>query len=91
MAQARGTLTVDGEAWEYAPSGYDTVYTKDQFGVVFQCGTGSARRRRFTRFTPMGSRNPEAALSELSDRQLLELFRQSQPAWTAPESAYGAR
>ena len=32
-----------------------------------------------------------AALAELSDRALVELFRQSQPAWTAPEGAYGAR
>ena len=31
------------------------------------------------------------ALAELSDRQLHDLFRQSQPAWTAPEAAYGAR
>ena len=85
------TLMVDGETWEIAPSGHDTVYGKDQFGVVFQCGTGSARRRRFTRFAPVGSRNPDAALSELSDRELLELFHQSQPAWTSPESAYGAR
>jgi hypothetical protein len=30
-------------------------------------------------------------LLELSDRRLAELFRQSQPAWTAPESAYDAR
>ena len=88
---ARRVIVVDGESWEIAPSGYDTVYNKDQFGIAFQCGTGSARRRRFTRFAPVGSRNPEAALAELSDRQLTELFRQSQPAWTAPESAYGAR
>lgn len=88
---ARRVIAVDGETWEIAPSGYDTVYNKDQFGITFQCGTGSARRRRFTRFSPVGSRNPEAALAELSDRQLTELFRQSQPAWTAPESAYGVR
>ena len=91
MASHRRTLAVDGESWEFSPSGYGTVYGKDQFGVVFQCGTGSARRRRFTRFSPIGSRNPDAALSELSDRELLDLFRQSQPAWTSPESAYGAR
>ena len=91
MASFGRTLVVDGETWEIAPSGHDTVYGKDQFGVVFQCGTGSARRRRFTRFAPLGSRNPDAALSELSDRQMLDLFRQSQPAWTSPESAYGAR
>jgi hypothetical protein len=91
MASHRRALVVDGESWEFAPSGHGTVYGKDQFGVVFQCGTGSARRRRFTRFSPVGSRNPDAALSELSDHELLGLFRQSQPAWTSPESAYGVR
>jgi hypothetical protein len=91
MASPRRALVVDGERWEFAPSGHGTVYGKDQFGVVFQCGTGSARRRRFTRYSPVGSRNPDAALSELSDHELLALFRQSQPAWTSPESAYGAR
>ena len=30
------------------------------------------------------------ALAELSERQLLDLFRQSQPAWTSPEGGYGA-
>jgi len=51
----------------------------------------TGRLRRFTRFTPVGSRGYDAAISELSDRDLLELFRASQPAWTAPEGAYGAR
>ncbi|MGH7537635.1 MAG: hypothetical protein ACREMF_03295 [Gemmatimonadales bacterium] len=88
---ARRTLTVDGQMWEVFPSGRSTVYGQDQYGLVFQLGTGSARKRRFTRYAPTGTRRTDAALGELSDRQLLELFRQSQPAWTAPESAYGAR
>ncbi|HTY05134.1 MAG TPA: hypothetical protein VMC86_01340 [Gemmatimonadales bacterium] len=88
---AHRAIVVDGETWEVAPSGYETVYGKDQFGITFQCGTGPARRRRFTRFAPVGSRRSDAALAELSDRELLDLFRQSQPAWTAPESAYGVR
>jgi len=40
---------------------------------------------------PVGHRSPDAALVELSDRDLVQLFRQSQPAWTAPEAVYGAR
>jgi len=88
---ARRTITVDGEVWEVAPSGRVTVYGKDEFGLVFQQGTGPDRRRRFTRYAPVGSRSTDASLAELSDRELTELFRQSQPAWTAPESAYGAR
>jgi len=84
-------IDVDGETWEVFPSGRMTVYDKDQFSVTFEQGTGPSRRRRFTRFAPVGSRSIEAALAELSDRELVQLFRQSQPAWTAPEGAYGAR
>ncbi len=85
------TITVHGEVWEVSPSGRVTVYGKDEFGLVFQQGTGPERRRRFTRYAPVGSRSTDAALAELSDRELTQLLRQSQPAWTAPESSYGAR
>lgn len=85
------TIAVDGERWEVAPAGRVSVYNRDQFGIVFELGTGPERRRRYTRFSPVGNRSPDAALAELSERQLVDLFRQSQPAWTAPEGAYGAR
>lgn len=87
----RRTVVVDGEPWEVSPSGRVTVYTRDQFGLRFQSGTGTHRKLRVTRFSPVGHRSPEAALAELSDHRLLELFGTSQPAWTAPEAAYGAR
>lgn len=85
------TLTVEGQPWEVFPSGRTTVYGQDQYGLLFQLGTGPDRKRRFTRYTPQGIRRTDAALRELSDRELLDLFHQSQPAWTAPEGAYGAR
>ena len=88
---ARRRIVVDGETWEVYPLGRVTVYDKDEFGLVFQQGTGPERRRRFTRYAPVGSRSTDAALAELSDRELTQLLRQSQPAWTAPESSYGAR
>jgi len=88
---ARRTVVIDGETWEVFPSGRQTVYDKDQFGLVFRQGTGPARRRRFTRYAPVGTRSPDAALVELPERRLIELFRQSQPAWTAPEASYGTR
>src|SRR5207245_568454 len=88
---ARRAVVVDGGSWEVSPSGRITVYGRDQFGIVFQQGTGPERRRRFTRFAPVGNRSADAALAELSQRGLVQLFRESQPAWTAPESAYGAR
>lgn len=85
------TLTVAGQPWEVNPSGRSTVYGQDQYGLMFQLGTGLARKRRFTRYAPQGAHRTDAALRELSDRELLALFHQSQPAWTAPEGAYGAR
>ena len=80
---ARRRIVVDGETWEVYPSGRVTVYDKDEFGLVFQHGAGPERKRRFTRYAPVRSRSPDAAFTDL--------FRASQPAWTSPESAYGAR
>ncbi len=86
---ARRTIVIDGATWEVHPSGSPTVYGMDEFGLIFQLGTGPECRRRFTRYSPVGNRSREASLAELSDRQLADLFRVSQPAWTAPDGAYG--
>ena len=88
---ARRTIAVNGETWEVYPSGRVTVYDKDQFGLVFCQGTGPGRKRRFTRYAPLGSRSTDASFAELPERRLVELFHESQPAWTAPEAPYGAR
>lgn len=88
---ARRTIAADGQRWVVYPSGRPTVYGRDEYGLVFETGSGPERRRRFVRYSPVGSRQREASLLELSDRRLTELFAYSQPAWTAPESAYGAR
>jgi len=85
------SVTVERQEWSVYPSGRPTVYGQDQYGLMFQLGTGPERKRRFTRYTPMGVRRTDAALRDLSDRELIGLFHQSQPAWTAPEGAYGAR
>ncbi len=85
------TIEVSGEAWEVYPSGRVTVSGQDHYGLVFPQGTGPERRRRSTRYAPLGRRSPDAALAELSERQVLKLFRQSQPAGTAPEASYGVR
>jgi hypothetical protein len=87
---ARRDLVVAGERWEAYPSGRVTVYGRDQFGLIFESGTGLQRRRRVTHFSPTGPRAPDRAFAELSDRELLDLFRQSQPGWTAPEVDYAA-
>jgi hypothetical protein len=61
------------------------VYERDEFGLVFQQGTGADRIRRYVRYSPTGSRYREASLAELSDAQLAELLRHAQPEWTSPE------
>ncbi len=84
----RATVEVDGERWEVYPSGRFTVYDRDEFGLIFEKGTGPGRVRRVTRFSPVGPRRWDAALAGLSPARLQELFRQSQPAWTSPETGY---
>ena len=87
---ARRTIVVEGNIWKVYPAGRLTVYGKDESSLVFELGTGPERKQRFTRYSPRGSQSADAALAELTERQLLDLFRQSQPAWTSPEGAYGA-
>ena len=87
----RRTIVVDGQQWEAYPSGRIMVYDRDQLGIIFEQGTGPQRRRRVTHYTPRGSRAFERAFTELSDRELVDLFHHSQPAWTAPEVSYAAR
>ena len=83
-------LTIDSERWEVYPAGRVMVYGRDQFGLIFERGTGTQRVRRVTHYSPRGARSQDRAFAELSERELLELFRQSQPAWTAPEVDYAA-
>ncbi len=88
---SRRTIVVDSNIWKVYPAGRVTVYGKDEFGLVFELGTGPQGKRRFTRYSPRGSQSTDASLAEFTERQLLDLFRQSQPAWTSPEGAYGAQ
>jgi len=88
---ARGTIVVDSGIWKVYPAGRVTVYGKDEFGLLFELGTGPKRKRRFTRYSPQGSKSTDASRAELSAQQLLDFFRQSQPAWTSPEGGYGVR
>src|SRR5207247_5168695 len=45
---ARPTLVVDSYLWKVYPAGRITVYGKDEFGLLFELGTGPERKRRFT-------------------------------------------
>ncbi len=88
---ARRTIEIDGERWHVYPSGRVTQYERDEFGIVFERGTGPDRVRRVSRYSPLGSRRWDLALTQLSDARLEEFFRQSQPAATSPEASYGRR
>lgn len=87
----RRAIRVEGETWKVFPSGRVTFYAQDEYGIVFQKGSGPDRVRRVTRYSPIGARRPDKALSELSDHRLTELFRHSQPAWTSPETEYAKK
>ena len=85
---ARRAIVLNGERWEAYPSGRVTVYGRDQLGLIFEHGVGPHRRRRVTRYSPVGSRTPDHSFNELAERELVALFHESQPAWTAPEVDY---
>ena len=84
----RRRITSDGNEWTVTSTGRVTQYARDEFGLLFTRGTGSQRERRVMRFSPLGSRRPDAALQELSDDQLRTYLSMSQPSWTAPETGY---
>jgi len=82
------SLKVDGQTWNVYPSGYITQYTQDEYALMFSRGEAPNREVRVTRYSPQGTRSREQAFAELSDRQLKELFEQSQPSFTSPEAGY---
>ena len=51
------TIDVDGDCWKVQPAGRVTAYGNDEFGLPFELGTGPERKRRFTRYSPVGSRS----------------------------------
>jgi hypothetical protein len=84
----RRIIEVDGELWEVAVSGRVTQYVKDEFGLVFSRGVGPNREQRVVRYSPLGAKSREVSLGQLSDQELRDLLRYSQPSWTAPETGY---
>ena len=82
------SITIDGNTWRVQPSGRITQMDRDEFGLVFVRGTGDTREMRVTRYSPQQTRSREAALAELSEEKLRELFAFSQPSNTSPETSY---
>ena len=80
-------FTAHGADWIAMPSGRNTQYVRDEFGILFTRVTGE-RTERVARYSPRDSRSREVSLAALSDAELRELLGTSQPAYTAPETGY---
>lgn len=80
-------IEIDGRRWSVTSSGRRTQYVKDEFGIVFT-SEDDRREQRITRFSPQGAKSTELALSQLTERELTQLFAMSQPGWTSPELGY---
>jgi hypothetical protein len=78
-------FTADGAEWIVMPSGRNTQYVRDEFGLRFTRMTGE-RVERLVRYSPRSSRSREQSLATLTDAELRELLGTSQPAFTAPET-----
>jgi hypothetical protein len=82
-------VIIDGVTWTASLAGRFTVYERDEFPVVFERRDVEGRReQRVARFSPLGARSRAQALAELTDAELVTLFRQSAPAATSPELGY---
>ena len=81
-------ISIDGQEWSVAPSGYITQYDQDEYGLLFTRGAGTDREIRVSRYSPQGARSREQSFAELSEERLVSLFAQSQPSFTSPEAGY---
>ena len=83
-------ITINGDEWSVAPSGFITQYDQDEFGLLFTRGRGADREIRVTRYSPQGARSREQSFAELTDERIRALFEESQPSFTSPEAGYRA-
>ncbi len=81
------TIESEGRAWSASVSGRRTQYTQDEYGIVFT-SLDEARERRIARYSPRGPKSQERSLHALTDAELVDLLRRSQPSWTSPELGY---
>jgi hypothetical protein len=82
------SIVINGASWRVRPSGRVTSLDRDEFGLMFVRGAGDAREVRVSRYSPQQTRSRQAALAELSEEKLRELFAFSQPSSTSPEAGY---
>jgi hypothetical protein len=85
---SRRIIEVDHERWAVSPAGRITQYDKDEFALRFSRRPPAAPEERVARYSPLLAKNRETSLAQLSDAELIALFRVSQPSWTSPELGY---
>jgi hypothetical protein len=85
---ARRIVDIDGERWAVTTAGRITQYDKDEFALRFTRLPSGSGQDRVARYSPLGSKNRENSLAQLSDAELIALFRVSQPSWTSAELGY---
>ena len=84
----RRIVEIDGQRWTISPAGRITQYDKDEFALRFTRLPAGSGQDRVARYSPLGAKNREASLTQLTDAELVALFRVSQPAWTSAELGY---
>lgn len=83
-------IHIDGLAWQVYPSGFITQSLADEFALIFVHGAGADRQIRVTRYSPVASLGVgrEQSLASMSESELTDLFRMSQPGVRSPEAGY---
>lgn len=84
----RRIVEINGERWAVSPAGRITQYDKDEFALRFSKLPPGSGPDRVARYSPLLAKNREASLAQLSEAELIALFRVSQPSWTSPELGY---
>lgn len=84
----RRIVEIDGQRWGVSPAGRITQYDKDEFSLRFTRLPAGSGQDRVARYSPLGAKNREGSLAQLTDAELVALFRVSQPAWTSAELGY---
>lgn len=85
---ARRILEVNGARWSASPAGRITQYEKDEFAIRFTRLPSGMAPDRIARYSPLGSKGRETSLAQLTDAELIELLKVSQPSWTSSELGY---
>lgn len=84
----RRIVDVNGERWAVSPTGRVTQYEKDEFSLRFTRLPPGSAPDRVARYSPLLAKSRENSLTQLSDAELVALFRVSQPSWTSSELGY---